>query len=70
MAGQGLVTVDQTLCVGSGMCIVYAPESFDHDEHAKVVALDPMGDPLDAISTAVEACPTGALRLVPQEQEA
>jgi len=58
------VVVDRELCVGSGMCVVYAPATFTHDEQAKAVVLDPPGDPVEAIGTAVEACPTGALRLV------
>ncbi|WP_019927546.1 ferredoxin [Nocardia sp. BMG111209] len=57
------ITVDRALCIGSGVCVVYAPASFEHDEAAKAVALDPPGDDLDAIRVAVEGCPTGALRL-------
>jgi ferredoxin len=61
------VAVDRRLCLGSGMCLVYAPETFVHDEQAKAVVRDPAGDPADAIETAVEACPTGALSMVPNE---
>ena len=49
--------------MGSGMCSVYAPGTFAQDDEAKVVVLDPSTDPLDAVQTAVEACPTGALQL-------
>jgi ferredoxin len=56
--------VDRDLCMGSGMCIVYAPATFAHDEHTKAVVVDPAGDPIDAIRNAVQACPTSALRLV------
>ena len=62
-----VVVVERERCIGSGMCVVYAPGTFAHDEQAKAVVLDPAGDPIDAISTAVEACPTAALRLVPDE---
>jgi ferredoxin len=58
------IVVDRELCMGSGMCIVYAPGTFAHDEETKAVVVDPAGDPLDAIRTAVQACPTCALRLV------
>ena len=54
--------------MGSGMCIVYAPESFAHDEQTKAVVIDPPGDPIDKIRTAVDACPMGALSLVPPVQ--
>lgn len=67
MADRAAVAVERELCIGSGMCVVYAPGTFAHDEQAKVVVLDPAGDPVDVISTAVEACPTAALRLVPDE---
>jgi ferredoxin len=64
------VQVDRDVCMGSGMCIVYAPGTFEHDDETKAVVIDPPGDSLDAIRTAVEACPTGALRLVPDENDA
>ena len=63
MAGW-TVAVDRELCLGSGMCIVYAPGTFAHDDQAKAVVLDPATDPLDTARTAVEACPTSALQLV------
>jgi ferredoxin len=58
------VEIDRELCMGSGMCIVYAPGTFAHDEQTKAVVVDSAGDPIDAIRTAVQACPTSALRLV------
>ena len=63
MAGTDLFTVDRELCIGSGMCIVYAPETFAHDEQTKVIVVDPTGDSEESIRTAVEACPTRALSL-------
>lgn len=61
------VVVDRELCMGSGVCLVYAPRTFAHDSRGKAIILDPGGDPADAISTAVEACPMSALSLVPDE---
>jgi ferredoxin len=58
------IEVDRELCMGSGMCIVYAPATFAHDEQTKAIVVDPAGDPIDAIRNAVQACPTSALRLV------
>ena len=58
------IVVDRELCMGSGMCIVYAPGTFAHDDETKAIVIDPEGDSIDAIRTAVEACPTSALRLV------
>lgn len=64
------VEIDRDVCMGSGMCIVYAPGTFEHDDETKAVMIDPPGDPLDAVRTAVQACPTGALRLVTDENDA
>jgi ferredoxin len=63
-AAQLPVVVDRDRCIGSGMCIVYAPNTFAHDEHTKAVVVDPCADSIDAIRTAVQACPTHALHLV------
>jgi ferredoxin len=51
------------------MCIVYAPGTFAHDEEAKAMVVDAEGDPVEAIRTAVEACPVGALSLIDREEE-
>jgi ferredoxin len=58
------IIVDRDLCMGSGMCYVYAPNTFDIDDSAKSSVKDHRGDPIDRIRAAIEACPTGALRLV------
>jgi ferredoxin len=57
------ITVDRELCMGSGMCMVYAPGTFAHDDEAKAVVVDPEADGPDALQAALEACPTGALRM-------
>jgi ferredoxin len=58
------IIVDRQVCMGSGMCCMYAPNTFDIDEETKSFVKNADGDPIEAIRTAVEACPTGALRLV------
>ncbi len=62
------ISVDRERCLGSGACIVYAPNTFAHDDQAKAIVVDPDGDPIDAIRNAVEACPTRALRLAPDQE--
>ena len=57
------IRIDRERCMGSGMCIVYAPGTFAHDATAKAVVVDPGGDPIESIRSAVEACPTSALRI-------
>ena len=68
-AGRPVISIDRDLCMGSGMCVVYAPGTFAHDDETKAVVVDPPGDPIDSVRIAVEACPTGALRLVTDEHE-
>ncbi len=50
------------------MCVMYAPSTFSQDQEAKVVLFDPEGDGDEAVRTAVEACPTGALALASSEE--
>jgi ferredoxin len=59
-----MVQVDRDVCMGSGMCVVYAGEWFDIDDESKAVFTKAEGASLDSVRTAVEACPTGALTLV------
>lgn len=35
--------------MSSGLCLVYAPGTFGHDEEAQAVVLDPHADPLDVV---------------------
>jgi ferredoxin len=62
-AAAPTIVVDRELCMGSGMCIVYAPATFAHDDETKAVVVDPEGDPIDAIRNAMQACPTSAIRI-------
>lgn len=57
------ITIDRDLCMGSGMCIVYAPETFAHDDESKAVVVHPHGDPIEQIRTAADACPMGAIKV-------
>lgn len=61
------ITADRDVCIGSGMCVTYAPGTFDQDDEAKVVVADRPGDDLDAVRDAVEACPTRAIALTERE---
>jgi ferredoxin len=61
------ISVDRERCLGSGMCIVYAPHTFAHDDRAKAVVIDPAGDPIGDVRNAVEGCPTSALLIADEE---
>lgn len=58
------IRVDRTRCMGSGQCCWYAPNTFDIDDDSVAVVVDHQGDPEEAIRTATESCPTGALSIV------
>jgi ferredoxin len=56
------IRVDRARCIGSGVCVVHAPGTFDVGDDAKVALLDGC-DPIERIRAAVEGCPTRALAL-------
>ena len=58
------IRVDRTLCMGSGQCSWYAPNTFDQDDETIAIVTDPEGDPEEAIKTAVVSCPTQAISIV------
>ena len=58
-----IVSIDRDLCMGSGVCLVYAAGTFTHDCESKAVLVDQVSDSAEQIQTAVEACPTGALSM-------
>jgi ferredoxin len=63
------IRVDRNLCMGSGQCVWYAPNTFDQDDETIAIVIDPGGDPAEKIQTAVDSCPTQALSLVADPAE-
>jgi ferredoxin len=61
--------VDRDVCIGSGNCVLTAPDIFDQDDDGVVTLLvaDPDADQDQRIQEAVERCPSGALSLVDRE---
>jgi ferredoxin len=58
------VRVDRSLCMGSGQCCWYAPNTFAQDDDTIAVVIDPQGDPEETIQMAVISCPTRAISVV------
>jgi ferredoxin len=58
------IRIDRSLCMGSGQCSWYAPNTFDQDDETIAIVTDPEGDPEEAIKTAVVSCPTQAISIV------
>lgn len=56
-----VVTIDRQRCMGSGMCVFHAPDTFDIDEECRSVVIDPALSDVDGIELAARACPNGAI---------
>lgn len=58
------IEADQELCVGSGQCVLTAPDVFDQrDSDALVELLDerPPPEQADAVRNAAAGCPAAAI---------
>lgn len=58
------IEINREVCIGTENCNRYAPGTFEVDDEGKVHRIDRGGDDEEAIRTAVESCPTGALSIV------
>ncbi|GAB3803260.1 ferredoxin [Micromonospora zhanjiangensis] len=60
------ILVDRDVCCGAGNCVMTAPEVFDQDDDEGLVVLlrpEPGAEFADQVRTAVDLCPSGAIRL-------
>jgi len=57
------VTIDWDLCMGSGNCLFWAPDTFDLSEDGHAVVLDPAATDEDRLRVAAGGCPVGAITL-------
>lgn len=64
-AGTGPVAIDRERCLGSGQCLVMAPDVFDQDEEGLVTFREgvPPAELTPDIEDAVDNCPAVALAL-------
>jgi ferredoxin len=58
------ITVDRTLCIGSGDCVDTAPDVFQLDDEDKATVVDPDGASVDDVVTAAGNCPVAAIFVV------
>lgn len=63
------IEIDDSVCIGSGLCVIYAGETFAHDANAHAIVVDAVGDTLERIRVAVDACPTSAITLRMADEE-
>lgn len=59
------VEVDVSRCIGSGQCVLLAPEIFDQEDDGTVVLLDESPAPgyQDGVRESALMCPAAAVRL-------
>ncbi|MBO0856145.1 MAG: ferredoxin [Nocardia sp.] len=62
------IRVERDLCIGSGVCIVLAAATFEHDAESKAFVRADATDGPDALRAAVDGCPTGAVQLIPHDE--
>ena len=63
MTGQWRVSVNSTLCIGSGLCLGTAPDRFRSgaDRHSSPVSI--LIEPDDPVRDAAVSCPVDAISL-------
>lgn len=59
------ITADKDVCIGSGQCVLTAPDVFDSDDDGVVEVRTPAPAPdrLASVREAVSLCPSRALSL-------
>jgi ferredoxin len=61
------IEIDRDACVGDGLCVDEAPNTFEMDDEDIAVVIDPEGDDPDAILEAAQSCPSDAIILYDAE---
>lgn len=51
------ICIDREQCIGDGLCVNEAPETFDLDDDQKAFVLADPGDELEYILAAAKSCP-------------
>ncbi len=57
------VKIDWDLCMGSGNCLFWAPDTFDLGEDGHAVVVDAAASSEERLRIAAEGCPVGAISL-------
>ena len=57
------IKIDWDLCMGSGNCMFWAPDTFDLSEDGHAVVTDAGATDEERIRIAAQGCPVGAISL-------
>lgn len=55
--------IDTDLCMGSGNCLFWAPESFDLGDDGRAVTFNPEATDEERLRVVADGCPVGAISL-------
>lgn len=55
--------IDGEVCMGSGNCLFWAPESFDLGDDGRAVTFDPEATDEERLRVVAGGCPVGAISL-------
>lgn len=56
-AAKVKICIDRDQCIGDGLCVNEAPETFELDDDQKAVVREGPGDDLEYIVAAAQSCP-------------
>lgn len=51
------ICIDREQCIGDGLCVNEAPETFELDDEDKAVLVEGPGDDMECILAAAQGCP-------------
>lgn len=57
------VRIDRDVCMGSGNCLYWAPDTFDLADDGRATVTDPSATDEERLRVAAEGCPVGAISL-------
>ena len=57
------VRIDWDVCMGSGNCVFWAPETFDLSDDGHAVVVNAAATDEERLRTAAQGCPVGAISL-------
>lgn len=57
------IRIDREVCMGSGNCVFWGPESFELDDDGVSTVTDPEATDEERLVTVADGCPVGAISL-------
>lgn len=63
------IHVEKEKCIGCGACVAIAQENFAFDDDGKSSVISNEGLENEAVTNAIESCPTVAISIIESEEE-